>query len=94
MPSITRVLRTAGNQFPEIYRRSQRFLLSAAAVAVINLILLAPAFFRLVYDVHADAGWMAQALAIGLWFSLVQRLSQGGAGRRLGRAAHWPSPTQ
>jgi O-antigen/teichoic acid export membrane protein len=77
MPAMVHVTRVSNSRFAEIVLRSRQFILMAAAIAVANLIILAPWVFRVLYDNrYQDAGWMAQLLCCGLWFTLLQRTSE------------------
>jgi O-antigen/teichoic acid export membrane protein len=77
MPAMAHWSRSSEHQFRQVVLDSRRFILSAAAIAVGNLILLAPALFRWLYDVrYVEAGRITQLMCIGLWFSLLQRTSQ------------------
>jgi O-antigen/teichoic acid export membrane protein len=77
MPAMAHWSRSSELQFRQVVLDSRRFILSAAAIAVGNLILLAPALFRWLYDVrYVEAGEITQLLCIGLWFTLLQRTSQ------------------
>jgi O-antigen/teichoic acid export membrane protein len=74
MPAMVHVSKSNAARFANLVLLSRKVLLMAAAVAVADLVLLAPAVFRLLYDQrYADATWMTQLLACGLWFTLLQR---------------------
>jgi len=77
MPAMAHYRRESRHQFENVVLKTRRLILSAAAIAVANLILLAPALFDLLYDprYHA-AGKISQWLGLGLWFTLLQRTSQ------------------
>lgn len=77
MPAMVHVSKVSSSRFNEIVLRSRQFILMAAAVAVADLILLAPLVFRTLYDNRwQDAGWITQMLSCGLWFTLLQRTSE------------------
>jgi len=77
MPAMVHVAKVSNTRFAEIVLRSRRFILLGAAVAVADLIILAPLVFRLLYDNrYQDAAWMTQLLGCGLWFTLLQRTSE------------------
>ena len=77
MPAMVHVSKVSNARFAEIAIRSRRFILLGAAVAVADLILLAPLVFRTLYDPRwHDGGWIAQLLGVGLWFTLLQRTSE------------------
>jgi O-antigen/teichoic acid export membrane protein len=77
MPAMVHVSKVSKSRFAEIVLRSRRFILLGAAVAVADLILLAPSVFKYLYDDrYQNAGWMTQLLCCGLWFTLLQRTSE------------------
>jgi O-antigen/teichoic acid export membrane protein len=77
MPAMCQVSKSSVSRFAELVLRSRRIILMFAAVAVADLILLAPTVFRLLYDSrYQDAAWMTQLLCFGLWFTLLQRTSE------------------
>ena len=77
MPAMVHVSKASSSRFSELVLRSRQVILMAAALAVANLILLAPLIFRTLYDSRwQSAGWMAQLLCFGLWFTLLQRTSE------------------
>ncbi len=77
LPAMAHFRRESRHQFENMVLRSRRLILSAAAIAVANMILLGPALFEWLYDprYHA-AGQISQWLGLGLWFTLLQRTSQ------------------
>ena len=77
LPAMSHWSRASEEQFRTAVLSSRQFILSAAAIAVANLMLLAPILFELLYDsrYHA-AGQITQWLGFGLWLSLLQRTSQ------------------
>ena len=77
MPAMAHYRRESLHQFENVVLKTHRLILSAAAIAVANMILLGPALFDLLYDprYHA-AGKISQWLGLGLWFTLLQRTSQ------------------
>jgi O-antigen/teichoic acid export membrane protein len=77
MPAMVHVSKVSSARFAEIVLRSRQFILLGAAVAVANVMLLAPLAFRTLYDPRwHSGGWMAQLLGFGLWFTLLQRTSE------------------
>jgi O-antigen/teichoic acid export membrane protein len=77
MPAMVHVSKVSNERFAEMVLRSRRVILMAAAIAVANLIILAPAIFRFLYDSrYQDAAWMTQLLCCGLWFTLLQRTGE------------------
>ena len=77
MPAMIHVSKVSNSRFAELVLRSRRFILTGAAVAVADLILLAPTVFTFLYDDrYRDAGWITQLLGCGLWFTLLQRTSE------------------
>jgi O-antigen/teichoic acid export membrane protein len=77
MPAMVHVSKVSNARFSEIVLRSRRFILMGAAVAVADLILLAPSVFHFLYDSrYQNAAWMTQLLCCGLWFTLLQRTSE------------------
>ena len=77
MPAMVHVSKVSNSRFSEIVLRSRQFILMGAAVAVADLILLAPTVFQLLYDDrYQAAAWMTQLLGCGLWFTLLQRTSE------------------
>jgi O-antigen/teichoic acid export membrane protein len=77
MPAMVHVSRTGIERFANVALRSRRLVLGAAALAVAEMMLVAPLFVRLAYDPrYREAGWIAQLLGVGLWFMLVQSTSQ------------------
>jgi O-antigen/teichoic acid export membrane protein len=77
MPAMVHVSKVSSSRFSEIVLRSRRFILMGAAVAVADLILLAPSVFHFLYDSrYQNAAWMTQLLSCGLWFTLLQRTSE------------------
>jgi O-antigen/teichoic acid export membrane protein len=77
MPAMVHVSKVSSARFAEMVLRSRRFILMGAAIAVADLIILAPAVFQFLYDDrYLAAGWMTQLLGLGLWFTLLQRTSE------------------
>jgi O-antigen/teichoic acid export membrane protein len=77
MPAMVHVSKVSNSRFAEVVLRSRRLILMGAAIAVANLIILAPAIFRLLYDSrYQGAAHMTQLLASGLWFTLLQRTGE------------------
>jgi O-antigen/teichoic acid export membrane protein len=77
MPAMVHVSKVSTSRFAEVALRSRQVILMGAAVAVADLILLAPSVFRFLYDYrYQDAAWMTQLLCCGLWFTLLQRTSE------------------
>jgi O-antigen/teichoic acid export membrane protein len=77
MPAMVHVSQVSNSRFAEIVLRSRKFILLAAAVAVADLILLAPLMFKVLYDPrYQGSAWMTQVLCCGLWFTLLQRTSE------------------
>jgi O-antigen/teichoic acid export membrane protein len=77
MPAMVHVSNVSNARFSEIVLRSRRFILMGAAIAVADLILLAPSVFHFLYDNrYQNAAWMTQLLSCGLWFTLLQRTSE------------------
>lgn len=77
MPAMVHVSKASISRFSEIVLRSRQFILMGAAVAVADLILLAPTVFQFLYDDrYQNAAWMTQLLGCGLWFTLLQRTSE------------------
>ena len=77
MPAMCHVSKSSVSRLADVVLRSRQFILMGAAVAVADLILLAPAVFRVLYDArYQDAAWMTQLLGCGLWFTLLQRTSE------------------
>ena len=79
MPTLAQVARTSPERFRKTLIAGRRALLSCGALGCAAAVLLAPAFFELLYDprYHA-AGWMAQFLTASLWISLLQKTSRAG----------------
>ncbi len=77
MPAMAHWSRTSETEFRDGVLKSRKIILSAASIAVADLILLAPALFETLYDprYHA-AGRITQLLGFGLWFTLLQRTGQ------------------
>ena len=51
--------------------------LSPKAVAMVDLMLIAPSLFYFLYDSrYQSAGWITQILGFGMWFALLQHTSQ------------------
>ena len=72
LPALARKHRESPDAFHTQVERARRTMLPMAGVCVGGLILFAPAFFHLLYDDrYSDAGWMAQLMAISLWFALL-----------------------
>ena len=77
MPAMCHVSKSSLSRYADVLLRSRQFILMAAAVAVADLILLAPTVFACLYDPRWQAGaWMTQMLGCGLWFTLLQRTSE------------------
>jgi O-antigen/teichoic acid export membrane protein len=77
MPAMAHFRRNSRHNFGDVVRRSRKYILSLAAIAIADLILLAPALFYLLYDSrYHEAGLIARWLGFGLWFTLLQRTSQ------------------
>jgi len=77
MPAMAHVKRSSHHDFGEVVSKSRKYILDIAMIAVANMILLAPAFFYILYDKrYHEAGLIARWLGFGLWFTLLQRTSQ------------------
>jgi O-antigen/teichoic acid export membrane protein len=77
MPAMAHVKRSSHHHFGEVVSKSRKYILSTAMIVVANMILLAPAFFYVLYDKrYHDAGMISRWLGFGLWFTLLQRTSQ------------------
>lgn len=77
MPAMVHVSKVSSERFAEMVLQSRRVILMGAAIAVANLIILAPAIFSFLYDSrYQDAAWMTQLLCGGLWFTLLQRTGE------------------
>ncbi len=77
MPAMVHVSKSSVSRFAELVLQSRQLILMAAAIAVADLILVAPSVFRLLYDSrYREAGWLTQLLCCGLWFLLLQRTSE------------------
>lgn len=72
-PVLSRQNRIDPNTLPEKIRLARSMILSVGVFVFLGVALLAPSFFRLLYDErYHDAGWIAQLLAIPVWFSLLR----------------------
>jgi O-antigen/teichoic acid export membrane protein len=77
MPAMAHFRRESRHRFNDVVLKSRNLILSAAAVAVANVILMAPTLFDWLYDArYHEAGRISQWLGFGLWFTLLQRTSQ------------------
>jgi O-antigen/teichoic acid export membrane protein len=77
MPVMVHATEYSVARFADLLLRSRRIILMTAAVAITDLMLLAPSMFRVLYDArYRDAGWIAQLLGCGMWLLLLQRTSE------------------
>ncbi len=75
-PALAAAERESRERFSARLRRVRSILLPAAALTVLSIALLAPAFFRYLYDErYHSAGWMAQLLMVSVWFQLLHTIA-------------------
>jgi len=73
MPALSEANRTSGPAFHRAYEAARRVTLPVGVLAVLASIVVAPAFFDLLYDTrYANAEWVAQFGALRLWFGYLQ----------------------
>jgi len=79
MPAMAHISRASEKQVGAALVRAREFVLGVAGIAVANVIWLSPTLFQVLYrPQYRAAGWIAQLLAMGIWFVLLQRSSQAG----------------
>jgi O-antigen/teichoic acid export membrane protein len=79
MPVMVQFQRSLDSKFESVVSGSRALVINAAAIMCAVIVLAAPSLFSLLYDPrYKDAGWMAQLLGFGLWFSLLQQVNQTG----------------
>lgn len=75
-PALSAAARASREQFSARLRRARSVLLPASLFIVLGIALLAPAFFRYLYDErYHGAGWMARLLMIAVWFQLLHTIA-------------------
>lgn len=72
-PALAKQRRQSREAFPEKVRAARNVILPVAVLALLGVVLLAPSFFRVLYDErYHDAGWMAQLLCIAVWIGVLK----------------------
>lgn len=73
-PALTEQHRRDESQFGANLARAKQAVLAPAAALVLATIVFAPPFFTILYKTeYHDAGWIAQLVAIGMWFTILQQ---------------------
>ena len=71
-PALAEAARKDRAGLPQALAEVRAVMLPAAMAAVLAIVVLGPAFFRLLYDDrYHDAGWIAQLLMASAWFGLL-----------------------
>ncbi len=79
LPALAGIGRRRPDDFRGAFVAGRGALLSGGALGCAGAVLFAPLFFETLYDPrYHDAGWMAQLLAVGLWFWLLESTSTAG----------------
>jgi O-antigen/teichoic acid export membrane protein len=74
-PILSAAARESDGRFATRLRSARGILLPIAMFIVLGIALLAPSFFRYLYDErYHGAGWMAQLLMVFVWFQLLQSI--------------------
>jgi O-antigen/teichoic acid export membrane protein len=73
MPALSEANRSSGPAFRRAYEAARRVTLPVGVIAVLASVVVAPAFFDLLYDArYENAEWVAQLGALRLWFGYLQ----------------------
>lgn len=75
-PALAHAQRESPDRLGERVIEARSYLLPTAAFCLMGIVLLSPVFFSGLYDDrYQAAGWMAQLLAVGVWFSILSTTS-------------------
>lgn len=72
LPTLAAAYRAGHAQMVERFQKTVRLVLPVLLIGVLGTALIAPYFFRFLYDGrYHDAGWMTQLMMIGVWFAIL-----------------------
>lgn len=73
LPALSATVRDSRDKLAGAFERAQSVILPILLFITLGLVLLAPAFFYLIYtEEYHDAGWMLQLGMPGVWFFFMQ----------------------
>jgi O-antigen/teichoic acid export membrane protein len=76
LPALAHHARSNPQTLAEKVLLARRVIMSVTLFVLLGLIVIAPPFFRILYDArYADAAWMTQLTVLAVWFVMLQGLS-------------------
>jgi O-antigen/teichoic acid export membrane protein len=79
LPVLAAAYREGHDSLVSDYRTSRRLVLPAGMVALLGVVVVAPAFVAIFYDPRwLEAGWVAQLAMLTLWFTFMQETAGRG----------------